>query len=147
MDEASKLLEDIIISKTQLPTAYHKLSPNPPLVAKVVDMIPSLVDPTLPLKSEVKVVDLVPSSFDPTLPLKSEIQVVDPSPLLVDPSLPLESDIRQVINLIPLSRYTVKLIPLTFFLLIPIIMYKGAFLLLLLNPIQVMSPFFVIGMG
>jgi hypothetical protein len=49
------------------------------------------------------VVDLVPSSVDPTLPLKSEIQVVDPSPSLVDLSLPLESDTHQVIDLIPSS--------------------------------------------
>jgi hypothetical protein len=76
MDEASKLLEEIIVSQPQLPTAYRNLSPDPPLVAKVIDLIPSSVDPTLPLKSEAKVVDLVPSSVDPTLPLKSEIQVV-----------------------------------------------------------------------
>jgi hypothetical protein len=72
------------------------------LKSKVVDLVSSSVDPTLPLKSEVKVVDLVPSSVDPTLPLKSEIKwILIPSS--VDPTLPLESDIHQVIDLIPSS--------------------------------------------
>jgi hypothetical protein len=93
------------------------------LVSKVVDLVSPLIDPTLPLKSEVKVIDLVSSSVDPTLPSKSEVKVVDLFPSLVDPilslkseiqvvilipssvdpSLPLESDIHQVIDLMPSS--------------------------------------------
>jgi hypothetical protein len=38
----------------------------------VIDLIPSSVDPTLPLKSETQVVDPVPRSIDPTPPSKSE---------------------------------------------------------------------------
>jgi hypothetical protein len=44
------------------------------------------------------VVDLIPSSINPTLPLESETQVVDPFPL-VDPILPLENE-TQVVDLI-----------------------------------------------
>ena len=43
MDEASKLLEDIIVPQQQLPIGNRKLSLDNPLV-----------DPTLPLKSKVK---------------------------------------------------------------------------------------------
>ena len=50
MDEASKLLEDIIVSHQQIPTSYCKLSLDIPLVDKVVDPILTSVDPTLPLK-------------------------------------------------------------------------------------------------
>jgi hypothetical protein len=38
MDEASSLLE-----KLQLPTGYHKISPNPSLVDGLVNLVPSLV--------------------------------------------------------------------------------------------------------
>ena len=47
MDEASKLLEYIIVSRQRLPTGYRKLSLEPPLVDKVVDPVLTLVDPTL----------------------------------------------------------------------------------------------------
>ena len=57
MDEASKLLEDITVSHQWLPTGYRKLSLEPPLVDQVVDSVSSVVDPTLPSKSEVKVVN------------------------------------------------------------------------------------------
>jgi hypothetical protein len=126
MEEASKLLEDMIVSQPQLPAAYRKLSLNPLVVDKVinlvppsvslidhvinlatsliepvdkvVDLIPSLVNPTLPLDSVTKVVDPIPSSVDPTLPLESVTQVVDPFPP-VDPILPLENATHMV-NLI-----------------------------------------------
>jgi hypothetical protein len=136
MDEALKLLEDMIVSQPQLPAAYHKLSLNPPivdgmitlvpspvnpvdhvvnlvtslveLVDKVVDLIPSSVNPTLPSESETKAVDLIPSSVDPTLPLESETQAVDPFPP-VDPILPLENE-TQVVDLIsPLVDPTLPL--------------------------------------
>ena len=92
MDESSKLLEDLTVPQQKIPISYHKLSLDIPLV----DPSPSLVDPTLPLKSEFKEVDPIPSLVDPTLPLKSEVQVVDPSPSLVDPTLPLKSEVKVV---------------------------------------------------
>jgi hypothetical protein len=122
MDEASKLLEDMTVSQPQLPAAYRKLSLNPPIVDgmitlvpspvnvvnlvtslvepidKVVDLIPSSVNPTLPSKSETKTVDLIPSLVDPTLPLESVTQVVDLFPS-VDPILSLENE-TQVVDLI-----------------------------------------------
>ena len=52
MDEASNLLEDIIVPQHQLPTGYHKLFLDLPLVDKVINRFPSLVDPTLSLESE-----------------------------------------------------------------------------------------------
>ena len=70
MDEYSKFLEYIIVSCQWLPTGYRKLSLEIPLVDKVVNPNPSLVDPTLSLKSEVKMVD-------PTLLSKNEVKVVD----------------------------------------------------------------------
>ena len=87
MDEASKLLEDIIVSRQRLPTGYRKLSLEPPLVDKVVDLVLTSVDPTLPLKSEIEVVNPSPSSVDPTLPLKGEVKVVDSVSFEVDLAL------------------------------------------------------------
>ena len=52
MDEASKFLEYIIVPQQRIPTSYHKLSLDLPLVDKVVDPVPSLVNPTLSLESE-----------------------------------------------------------------------------------------------
>jgi hypothetical protein len=68
------------------------------LVDQVVDMIPSLVHPTLPLENVNKVVDLIPSSVNPALPSKSETKAVNLFPL-VDPILPLENE-TQVVDLI-----------------------------------------------
>jgi hypothetical protein len=77
MDEASKLLENMIVSQPQLPVVYHKLTLNPPvfdgminpssvnMVDHVVNLVTSLVEPFD------KVVDLIPSSVDPTLSLES----------------------------------------------------------------------------
>jgi hypothetical protein len=53
MDEASQLLEDIVVSQQQPPVASHESSPNQPLVDEVVILIQSLINPTLPLESEV----------------------------------------------------------------------------------------------
>jgi hypothetical protein len=126
MGKALKLLEDMIVSQPQLPSAYRKLSLNPPIVDgmitlipspvnsvdhvvnlvtslvesvdKVVDLIPSSVNRTLPSESETKVVDLIASSVDPTPLLESVTQVVDPfTP--IDPILPLENE-TQVVDLI-----------------------------------------------
>jgi hypothetical protein len=126
MEKASKLLENMNVSQPQLPTTYHKISLNPPVVDgmitlipspvnpvdhvvnlvtslvepvdKVVDPIPSLVNLVLPSERETKEVDLIPSSVDPTLPLESVTQVVNLfTP--VDPILPLENK-TQVVDLI-----------------------------------------------
>ena len=87
MDEASKLLEDIIVSRQWLPIVYRKLSLNIPLVDKVVDTSPSLVDPTLLLKSEIEVVNPSPSLVDTTLLLKSEVEVFESMSSPPDPTL------------------------------------------------------------
>jgi hypothetical protein len=57
---------------------------------KVVYLIPSLVDPTLPLESVTQVVDPF-TPVDPILPLENETQVVDLISPSVDPTLPIES--------------------------------------------------------
>ena len=99
MEEASKLLEDIIFSHQWIPTGYRKLSLEPPLVDKVVDPFLSLIDPTLPLKSEVEVVNSISSIVDPTLPLKSEFQVDELMPSPPDPTLSPESVKSGVVTL------------------------------------------------
>jgi len=91
MDEASKLLEDIIVSHQWLPTRYCKLSLEPPLVDKVVDPVLTSVDPTLSLKSELEVVNPSPSLVYPTLLLKSEVEVVESTSSPPDPTLSSES--------------------------------------------------------
>ena len=50
-----------------IPTSDSKLSLDPPLVDQVVDSDLSVVDPTLPLESEVKVVESVSFPSDPAL--------------------------------------------------------------------------------
>ena len=57
MDEASNLLEEIIVPQQHIPTGYRKFSFDISLVDQVVDPSPSFVEPTLPLESEVKVVE------------------------------------------------------------------------------------------
>ena len=71
MDEASRWLENITDHQQVIPTSDSKLSLNPPLVDQVVDSdLSAVVDPTLPLESEVKVVESV--SFPPNPALSSE---------------------------------------------------------------------------
>ena len=69
MDEASYLLEKITLVQQNLPTSYHRFSPNPSLVDEVVDPTPSLVDPTLLMKSDPllvnEVVNLIILSVNP----------------------------------------------------------------------------------
>jgi hypothetical protein len=55
MDEASKLLEDIVVSQQQPPDTSHESFPNQALVDEVIGLIQSSVDPTLPLESEVDI--------------------------------------------------------------------------------------------
>jgi len=64
MDEGSKFLEDIVVSQQQPPTASHESSLNPPLIDEVVDLIPSSVDPTLPLESEVDTTQVILVTID-----------------------------------------------------------------------------------
>jgi hypothetical protein len=45
MDEALKLLEDMIVSQPQLPAAYRKLSLNPPVVDGMIHLVPLSVNP------------------------------------------------------------------------------------------------------
>jgi hypothetical protein len=59
-------------------------------IDKVVDPIPSSVDPTLLLESETQEVNLFPP-VDPIIPLENETQVVDLISTSVDPTLVLES--------------------------------------------------------
>ena len=107
MEEASKFLEDMIVSQPQLPTAYRKLTLDPPVVDGMINLAPSsvnLVDHVVNLITSLvelvdKVVNPIPSSIDATLLLESETQVVDPFPP-VDPILPLENA-TQVVDLIP----------------------------------------------
>jgi hypothetical protein len=103
MGEASKFLEDMTISQPQLLAAYRKLSLNPLVVDRMINLVPpsvSLVDQVVNLVTSLvepvdQVVDSIPSSVDPTLFLESETQVVDPI-------LPLENA-TQVIDPISLS--------------------------------------------
>ena len=91
MDEASKLLEYLTVPQQKLPIGYHKLSLDIPLVDQVVDPSPFLVNPTLPLKSEVEVVDPVQSLVDPNIPLESEVKMVESMISPPNPTLLLES--------------------------------------------------------
>jgi hypothetical protein len=109
MDEASKLLEDMIVSQPQLPVAYRNLTLNPPVVDGMINLVPSPVIPVnhvvnmvMPLVEIVgKVVTLIRSSIDPAPPLESATQAVDLfSP--VDAIPPLEN-VTQVVDLMSLS--------------------------------------------
>ena len=99
MGEASKLLEYITVPQQQLWTSYDKLSLDIWLADKVVDPSPSLVDPTLLLKSEMKVIDLVLTLVDRTLPLKSEVKVVESISSPLDPILSSKSLDTEVVPL------------------------------------------------
>jgi hypothetical protein len=109
MEEASKFLEDMIVSQPQLLAAYCKLSLNPPVVDGMINLVPlsaSLVDQVVNLVTSLvdpvdQVVNLIPSSVDPTLLLESETQEVDPFQS-IDPILPLENA-TQVVDLISSS--------------------------------------------
>jgi hypothetical protein len=84
MEEASKFLEDMIVSQPQLPAAYLKLSLNPPVVDGMINPVPPSVIPVD------QVVDLVTSLVEPVVNPKWSIRI----PSLVDPTLPLESNIQ-----------------------------------------------------
>jgi len=99
MDEASKLFENLTIPQQEFPTCYHKLSPNLPSTDGVIDLISSIVDPTLPLESEThitqvddplvdQVVDSISHSVDATLPLESEFHTAQVLLVTSDSSMP-----------------------------------------------------------
>jgi hypothetical protein len=44
MDEASKLLEDMNVSQPQLPTAFRRLTLNPPIIDGMINLVPLSVD-------------------------------------------------------------------------------------------------------
>jgi len=48
MDKASKVLENLTASQPQLPIGYKRISSNPPLIGKDIDLDPSIAHPTLP---------------------------------------------------------------------------------------------------
>jgi hypothetical protein len=106
MEEASKLLEYMIVSQPKLSTSYYSLTLNPPVVDGMINLVPwsvSLVDLVVNLVMSLvepvdQVVDLIPSSVDPTLSLANETQAVDLFPP-VDPILPLENE-TQVVDMI-----------------------------------------------
>jgi hypothetical protein len=96
MEEASKFLEDMTVSKPQLLAYYRKLSLNPSVVDGMINISHSLINPinhvvnlvTSLVKLVGIVVDPIPPSVNPTLPLESEIQVVDLFSSLVNPISP-----------------------------------------------------------
>ena len=84
MGEASKSLENLTVPQQEIPIGYCKLSPNLPSTNRVIDLISSTIDPTLPLESEIhitqvddplvdQVVDSISHSVDPILPVESEL--------------------------------------------------------------------------
>jgi hypothetical protein len=157
MDEASKLLEDMNISQPQLPVSYHKFTLDSPVVDGMINPVPSWVSPVDQVVNLVtslvepfeKVINPIPSSVNPTLPIESATQEVDPFPP-IDPILPLENE-TQVVDLISSSvdpTLSLERKPDTahVFLVDTDTTVPGAFLLLLWNPLQVMRPYFLIGM-
>ena len=78
-----------------IPKSDSKLSLDPPLVDQVVNLDLSMIDPTLPLESEVKVVESV--SFPPDLALSLEsvkTEVVSLTKSSSCSSLPLENELK-----------------------------------------------------
>ena len=126
MDEASKLLEYISITQKWLPTGYHKLSLDPPLVDQVVNSVSPITDPGFPLKIKVKVIELMSSPPDPTLSPKSvKTEVVTLTQSLSCPSLPVESEMK---------TYEFSIVSLDCSM-------QGEFFLFQQNPLQVLRSF------
>ena len=89
------MLEDVTIPQERLPTVYRKLSLDPPLVDQVVNSVSSMIDPTLPFKSEVKVVESISSLPSPTLSSESvDTEVVTLAQYSSLPSLPIEIELK-----------------------------------------------------
>ena len=76
-----------------IPKSDSKLSLHPPLVEQVFDLDLSVVDPILPLESEVKVVESVSFPPDPTLSSESvNTEVVSLTKSSSCSSLPVENE-------------------------------------------------------
>ena len=118
MNQASNFLQDIIVPQQWIPTGYCNFSIDLPLVDKVVNPVPSSIDPTLSLeseeqvvhptlllKSEVKMVDLVSSPLNTTLSSKSiKTEVVTLTQYLSPPFLLVESKKKAVVVFIVLEQ-------------------------------------------
>ena len=112
----------------------------------MVDSVLSMVDPTLPSKSEFQVVNSDSSMVDPTLPLKSEVEVVKSMSSPLDPTLSSESVKTEVVTLTKSS--SCSSLPLEselnlaeFFMLRSDFLDKRKFFLFRQNPLLVMSLF------
>ena len=97
MDEASFWLENITNHQQVIPTSDSKLSLDPLLVDQVVDSDLFVVDPTLPLESEVKVVKSKSFPPDPTISSESvNTEVVYFTKSWSCSSLPVENELKPV---------------------------------------------------
>ena len=68
--------------------------PTQPLVDQAVEPISDLVDSTLLSKSDPDVIEPIPSLVNPTLPMESDFdEVVESISVLINPTLPLESEV------------------------------------------------------
>ena len=95
MDEASRWLENIIDHQHVIPTSDSKLSLDSSLVDQVINSVSSIIDPTLPLESEV----VKSMSFPPNLALSSEsvnTEVVSLTKYSSFSSLPVENELKPV---------------------------------------------------
>ena len=64
------------------------------MVDQVVEPISYLVDSTLLPESDPDVIEPMPSLVNPTLPMETDFdEVVESLPLLINPTLPLESEV------------------------------------------------------
>jgi hypothetical protein len=86
MDEGSHLLENVVNFHQKIPTSYHKLFPNLPLVYELVNRVPSSV--TL----VGQVIDLVPSSLN----MVDQVIHLVPSPVYPNILMKSELDTTQV---------------------------------------------------
>ena len=78
-----------------IPTSDSKLSLDSSLVDQVINSDSSVVDPTLPFKSEVELVESMSSPANPTLSSESvKTEPVSSTKYLSCSSLPVESELR-----------------------------------------------------
>ena len=93
MDEASLWLENIIDHQQVIPTSDSKLSLDSLLVDQVINSVSSIIDPTLPSKSEV--VESVSFPPNPALSSKSvKTEVVSLTKYSSCYSLPIENELN-----------------------------------------------------
>ena len=93
------MLEKLTVPQQEFTTGYRKLSPNLPSTDRVIDLISSTVNPTLPLESETHIsqvddplvdqeVDSISHSVDPILPVESELHTAQVLLVTSDSSTP-----------------------------------------------------------